>query len=150
EQRRTARLKYGLSDQHFVAGHLGAFTAEKGQDVAAQAAALLEARMPHLRMVLAGEGALRVPATERGLVPGFITERDEFFAALDLFIMPSRSEGWGIAAAEALAHGVPVAASNTGGLAEIVQAGETGWLLPPGNAEALADAVYEADSNPQR
>lgn len=149
-RRSAARAKYGLTDEHFVVGHLGAFTSEKGQDVAAQAASLLEQRLPGLRMVLGGEGPLRIAPTSRVLIPGFITDRDEFFAALDLFVMPSRSEGWGIAAAEALAHGVPVAASDTGGLGEIVDAGQTGWLLPPGDAEALAAAICEAASHPDR
>jgi glycogen(starch) synthase len=150
EQRAAARQRFGLAEDHFVVGHLGAFTHEKGQDVAIAAANLLRARMPRLRMILAGDNPPAAALDSRIQLPGFLENRGEFFAALDLFIMPSRSEGWGLAAAEAMAHGLPVAASDTGGLPEIVQPGETGWLLAPGDPQALADAIENAASDPAR
>ena len=69
------------------------------------------------------------------------------FASLDLFIMPSRSEAWGLAALEAMAHGVPVIASDIGGLPEIVEPGNGGWLVPVGDATALARAITMAATN---
>lgn len=151
EDREASRRKFGLSSDHFVLGHLGAFTHEKGQDVALDAIILLKNELPDLRLLLAGEGPLRespemqdrVQQSEgRAILPGHVTDRAEFFAALDLFIMPSRSEGWGLAALEAMAHGVPVVASDVGGLPEIV--GSTGWLVTPGDPQALADAIVRA------
>jgi glycosyltransferase involved in cell wall biosynthesis len=150
DERTAARGKFSCALEHFVAGHLGAFTPEKGQDVAIAAAALLRDRLPQLRMILAGEGAPPSASGEHVILPGFVKNRSEFFAALDLFVMPSRSEGWGLAAAEALAHGLPVVASATGGLPEIVEAGETGWLVPPGDPHALASTIVEAASQPAR
>jgi glycosyltransferase involved in cell wall biosynthesis len=79
--------------------------------------------------------------------PGFISDRAAFFAALDLFIMPSRSEAWGLAAIEAMAHGVPVIASDTGGLPEIIESGNGGWLVPAGDPAALAQAITAAASD---
>jgi glycosyltransferase involved in cell wall biosynthesis len=150
EQRCAARRKYDLAASDFVVGHLAAFSHEKGQDVAIAAAAILRDRLPRLRMILAGEGSPpAVPPGAPVLLPGFVADREEFFAALDLFIMPSRSEGWGLAAVEALARGIPVVASNTGGLPEIVEAGKTGWLVPPNDAQALAEAIAEAESDPK-
>jgi glycosyltransferase involved in cell wall biosynthesis len=148
--RRAARHKYGLAECDFAVGHLGAFSREKGQDVAIEAATILSERMPHLRMILAGEGSPSAPQNVPVLFPGFVADRDEFFAALDLFIMPSRSEGWGLAAAEALAHGIPVVASRTGGLPEIVQHGATGWLVAPSDPRALASAIADAASDAHR
>ena len=55
-------------------------------------------------------------------LPGFIDDLDEFYAALDLYIMPSRSEAWGLTALRAMAFGLPVIASNVGGLSELVAA----------------------------
>lgn len=149
QERAAGRLRYGIGEADFAVGHLGAFTHEKGQDVAMEAFANLRDRMPCLRMILAGEGGPSAAPDARLILPGFVANRKEFFAALDLFIMPSRSEGWGLAAAEALAHGVPVVASNTGGLASIVEPGRTGWLVAPGDARALAIAIEEAASAPQ-
>ncbi len=135
-----------------MAGHLGAFTQEKGQDVAAEALRLLRERMPRLRMILAGDGAARaeLEASSGLTLPGHIEDASQLLAALDVFVMPSRSEGWGLAALEAMAAGLPVIASNTGGLAEIVDAGETGWLVPPGDARALAEAIENAAADRER
>jgi glycosyltransferase involved in cell wall biosynthesis len=150
EQRCAARRKYSLATSDFVVGHLGAFSHEKGQDVAIAAAAILRDRLPRLRMILGGEGSPPpLPPGAPVLLAGFVADREEFFAALDLFIMPSRSEGWGLAAVEALVRGIPVLASNTGGLPEIVEAGKTGWLVPPGDAQALAEAIAQAESDPE-
>ena len=144
------KLPERVSHADFVVGHLGAFTQEKGQDVAIAAVRLLAARLPRLQMILAGWGgplACAEPPAPQILVPGPIENRAAFFASLDLFIMPSLSEAWGLAALEAMANGVPVIASDTGGLPEIL--GETGWLVPPGDAAALADAIERAAADPE-
>jgi glycosyltransferase involved in cell wall biosynthesis len=149
QARRTMRSTWGFTDEDFVVGHMGAFTAEKGQDVAVQAALLLQTRLPHLRMVLAGDGPLRnsMPASSRVVFPGHVSHRSEFFAALDLFIMPSRSEAWGLAALEAMAHGIPVVASRVGGLPEMIESNESGWLVTPGDASELATAIERASAD---
>jgi len=154
ESRRQARSVWGLQPGDFAVGHLGAFTHEKGQDVAVEAARLLEGRLPEMeiKMILAGEGPMRssLPATSGVVLPGYLADPSSLFCALDLFIMPSRSEGWGLAALEAMAFGLPVIASNTGGLAEIVEHGKTGWLIPPGDAQTLAAAIADAFSERER
>jgi glycosyltransferase involved in cell wall biosynthesis len=150
KERDEARRVWKLDAADFAVGHLGAFTREKGQDVAAEAFALLQDRMPDLRMILAGEGpvleTLRAspPGDSRLTLPGYVADPATLLAALDLFLMPSRSEGWGLAALEAMASGLPVIASNTGGLAELIVHGETGWLIAPGDSRALAEAILEA------
>jgi len=146
--------RHRSSDAAFVIGHLGAFTEEKGQDVAVAAAALLQPSLPRARFVLAGEGpllaALRRNAPANVTFPGFISDRAAFYAGLDLFIMPSRSEAWGLAALEAMAHGVPVIASDVGGLPEIVEPGNGGWLVSVGDPAALARAIMAAAADPDR
>lgn len=134
----------------FTVGHLGAFTREKGQDVVIAVARLL----PEVRFILAGEGALRdelqSAAPPNVEFPGFVNNLSDFFSRIDLFAMPSRSEAWGLAALEAMAYGVPVIASDIQGLAEIVEAGRGGWLVPVGDAEALAHSIRDAASDPDR
>ena len=159
EMRRRARAAWSLAEEDFVAGHVGAFTAEKGQDVALDAAILLSRRLPRFRLVLAGEGPMRTAYSTAAKVrlagdtvrlPGFVADLEEFFATLDLLVMPSRSEAWGLVALHAMVRGLPVVASRVGGLEEIVEDGVTGWLVPPGSPEALADAIEAAAADPER
>jgi glycosyltransferase involved in cell wall biosynthesis len=157
--RAEARARWGFSAGEFVIGHAAAFTHEKGQDVALHAALLLAPKLPRGRLLLAGDGPER---TEAGMLelarqasgiaqlPGFIDTLDEFYAALDLYIMPSRSEAWGLAALRAMAFGLPVIASNVGGLPEVVEHERSGWLIPPESPEALAEAIIKAASDPAR
>lgn len=159
KERLTARQRYGLGDEDFVLGHAGAFTYEKGQDVALEALMLVLDRVPQARLLLAGSGPLArssailsaVARTQgKAILLGQVEDIGGFLAALDVFVMPSRSEAWGLAALEAMAHGIPVVASRTGGLERIVADGETGWLVPPGDPEALASALLAAASDRQR
>jgi glycosyltransferase involved in cell wall biosynthesis len=62
-------------------------------------------------------------------------------AGADLFLLPSASESFGLSALEALACGVPVIATNVGGLPEVVRNGETGVLCPVGDVEAMSAAA---------
>ncbi len=144
EEREAARTRWGVEPKHFVVGHMGAFTPEKGQAVAAAAVRLLD--MPDLRVILAGEGPLRssVPKAPNIQTPGHVEDRLTLLRALDLFLMPSHAEAWGLAALEAMASGVPVIASNVGGLKEIIESGVSGWLVPASNPDALAAAIRHA------
>jgi glycosyltransferase involved in cell wall biosynthesis len=111
-------------------------------------------------MLLAGDGPersqpgmLELARQASGIaqLPGFVDDlADQFYAALDLYIMPSRSEAWGLTALRAMAYGLPVIASNVGGLPEVVEHGKSGWLVPPESPEALADAILDAASDPAR
>jgi glycosyltransferase involved in cell wall biosynthesis len=149
--RAQARARWGFSSEDFVIGHAGAFTREKGQDVALEAALLLAPRLPHARMLLAGDGPERRAHTVGiAILPGFLDNLSEFYAALDLFIMPSRSEGWGLTALGAMANGLAVIATDVGGLPELVERGKTGWLVPPDSPAALAEAIEAAASDPAR
>ncbi len=150
--RARARTQWGFAADDFVVGHAGAFTHEKGQDVALEAARLVVPKLPRLRLLLAGDGPERSlnQTAPIAVLPGFLDDLTEFYAALDLFIMPSRSEGWGLTALRAMANGLAVIATNVGGLPELVEHGKTGWLIPPDSPQALADAIETAASDPAR
>jgi len=147
--RARVRAQWGVGAQEFVAGHLGAMTHEKGQDIAIQAAGLLTKSLPEARFVLAAgmskSAALAAPPNLK--IIGYQENLAEFFAGLDLYIMPSRAEGLGSSALIAMAYGVPVVASRVGGLPEIIEDDATGWLIPPGSPETLAEAIIQAAGN---
>ena len=158
--RARARQQWGIDPGAFVIGHAGAFTPEKGQDVLLEAFLQSLSSAPHgpagAMLLLAGEGPERSSARmadllgragNRVLMMGWIEDLTAFFAALDLYVMPSRAEGLGSSALLAMAHGLPVVASRVGGLPEVVDENSTGWLVAPGSpanlAAVLADAAYD-------
>ena len=158
-ERARTRAAWGFGEQEFAIGHMGAFTPEKGQDVAIDTLRLLVERLPAARLLLVGNphSGQRVALGERikssGARVRLLGELDElrgFFAGIDLFIMPSRAEGLGSAALLAMAQGLPVLASRVGGLPEIVESGRSGWLVEPGSPQQLADGIIAAASDRAR
>jgi L-malate glycosyltransferase len=103
-----------------------------------------------LRLLFVGDGPDRVPAEhlarELGVVDDirFLGKQEpveEILSIADVFLMPSGSETFGLAALEAMACNVPVVASNIGGLPELITDGETGFLCPLGDVDAFTDRV---------
>jgi len=101
------------------------------------------------RLVMIGDGPERVRAeaeardlgvTEDVLFLGKHTAVEELLSCADLFLLPSESESFGLAALEAMACGVPVIASRVGGLPEVVEDGQTGFLLGVGDVQGMAEA----------
>ncbi len=156
EERFSIRKSFQLDDHNFVIGHAGAFTSEKGQEVAIQAFQLLERALPNARLLLAGDGPLLELLKRRYSIAdpqgkirfvGYLDSLYAFMNCLDLFIMPSLAEGLGSSALIAMAHGVPVIASRVGGLSEIVDEQKTGWLVEPGSPTALAERIISIASD---
>ena len=110
-------------------------------------------------LVLVGDGPDRSEveglATSLGVrqAVAFVGERrslGDLFAHADLFLLPSDQESFGLAALESLASGVPVVASDVGGVAEVVTQGETGWLVPARDPLAMARAAVSLLADPAR
>ena len=145
----AGRRRLGIRDDELVVGTVAAFEAEKGLSTLVDAAAALRSRGLRVRFVLAGEGRLGLrlaqQAARAGLGESMIfAQRDlaleETLGAFDIFALPSLEEGLSTALLAAMASGLPVAASDTGGIPEAV-CPECAILVPPGDAGALAAAL---------
>ncbi len=120
--------------------------------------AAVAGRMP-ARLIMIGDGPERPRAVERAKALG-VADRvvflgkhgavEELLPCADLFLLPSASESFGLAALEAMASGAPVIASNVGGLPEVVPNGEAGYLVESGDLEGMTDAALEILSDPDR
>ncbi len=130
-------------------GSLGRLHPVKGYDVLAEAVAMLRARGIEAQVTIGGDGAQRDELAGRLDLAGYV-EPKRFLAGLHLYLQPSRSEGLCVAAHEAMQAGLPVIASAVGELKHSILPGETGWLVPPGDAQALAEALAEAVGAPER
>lgn len=143
-------------------GFAGQWTERKGLRALTAAWERLRAApdaLPAAKLRLAGEGDL-APALEawRAGLPrpdevellGRVEDMPAFYAGIHVLAMPSRSEGFGLAAAEALACERPVVGGDASSLPEVIRRGETGLLVPPDDPAALAGALDALLRDPER
>lgn len=148
------RRELGLDpDDAPVVGCVGRLCPTKGLDTLLWAVSLLRRRWPALQVVFIGGDSgdngfarrLRGMALDLRLSVRFCGYRDaaaRLLPAFDLLAVPSRAEPFGLVTVEALARGVPVVVTRSGGSREIVRDEREGLLVPPDDPEALAEAIH--------
>jgi starch synthase len=121
----------------------------KGGDILVEAFREVRAQRPEARLQIVGSDE---PAAEPGVeVLGFVGDRgriEDLYARASVYAMPSRFEPYGLSVTEAMAHELPCVVTRVGGLAEIVLDGETGLVVPPEDAGALAAALLRLLEDP--
>lgn len=149
----TLRDRLGIPGGAPVIGHLATLDPNKGSTDLILAVARLNQGRPageSVRLVMAGPSspdferflaAMPKPAWLHLLGAMPLDGRAEFFAALDLFAMPSKTDSFGIVFLEAWANALPVVAAAAGGVPEVVHHGETGLLVPFGDLDQLSAAL---------
>lgn len=141
------RSALGLTPQDVMVLWLGQFSPRKDPLMLVRAAAFLTERqdLPRVVPVFLGEGPLRSDLAaalgDRGRIGEFQADVRPWLAACDVLALTSRQESFGLVLPEAAAFGKPVVATRAEGPAEIIRHGETGLLVPPGDASALAEAL---------
>jgi N-acetyl-alpha-D-glucosaminyl L-malate synthase BshA len=131
--------------------YIGALVHQKGVDILLNSFKKIKETHPDLKLVIVGDGPERENleglAEKLGLTiiefTGYLEDLDQVFTSKSILVLPSRKEGFGIAVLEAMARGVPVVASKTGGVLEIVEDGRNGLFFSKEHPESLADAVIK-------
>ena len=164
DQARGLRHRVGLQPDDLLFVSVGRLEANKGFSVLVRALAILVKRhvLPQRwRWVLAGDGPMRGDLKSQAVSAGIgeqvvlcgrigTDELHGWYEAATLFVHPTLYEGSSLVTLEAMAHRRAVVATRAGGLPDKVIPGGNGWLVPPGNTEALADALHTALSDRRR
>ena len=162
--RKRFRGQLAIPDKARVIGHLATLDPNKGTNDLVLATARLNQARPAddpCYLILAGPSS---PDFERFLAdqptgswpwlkrlgPLPLSDRADFFAAIDVFSMPSRTDSYGIVFLEAWANGLPVVAADAGGVPEVVRHGEAGLLVPFGDLDRLSEALAGLVDDPTR
>jgi glycosyltransferase involved in cell wall biosynthesis len=148
--RNRIREMLGLSDDQPLLGTVGNLYPVKGHIYLIKAIAIIKKIVPDVKTVIAGRGELldRLKEEVSGLgleknieFLGYREDIPQLLQAMDIFILPSLSEGTPLSILEAMASQKPVVATDVGGLSEIVEDGETGFLVPSEDPESLAEKI---------
>jgi len=135
-----------------IVGSVGRLSPEKGFGVLVSAAAIVSRSRPEVGFVHFGDGPLRQTLAARiereGLrdhfvLAGFRSDVNKYYPSFDLFVLPSFTEGLPTVVLESYASGVPVVATAVGGTPEAVADGVDGFLIPPGDPNALASRILQ-------
>jgi glycosyltransferase involved in cell wall biosynthesis len=152
------RSDCGLPESGPLIGFIGWLLPIKGPLHLLEAMPKICSRVPRARLMFVGKGDLETTLKRRTRELGlqsnvaFLGWRDDIhriMPLLDVFVLPSLNEGMGRVLVEAMAAGRPVVASRTGGIPDLIEDGVNGCLVPPGNADALADAVLGLIQHPE-
>ncbi|WP_298464760.1 glycosyltransferase family 1 protein [uncultured Erythrobacter sp.] len=140
------RRSLGLADDDVAIVFLGRLVMEKGLDVFAETIVQMRKRQVPHKVLVIGDGPARgwfEEALPGGIFAGFKTggELGQALASGDVFFNPSITETFGNVTLEAMACGLPVVAAGATGASSLVHDGETGRLVPPGDAAAYAEAI---------
>ncbi len=150
------RARLAIGPETTVLGMIARLVPKKAHQDLLTAYALVVKTVPSTALLVVGDGPLRPRLARQveqlGLGPRVVflgdrSDTGDLLAAMDLFVHPSLSEGMPHAVMEAMAAGLPVIASGVDGVQDLIIDGESGWLVPPGQPDVLADRLLFALNN---
>jgi glycosyltransferase involved in cell wall biosynthesis len=148
--RREARRKLGLAEDEEVIGWIGRFVAQKDPETLLGVVQRLLAERPAARIVLVGDGPLRIDVeseiarqgnARRTVFTGVRVDARELYAGFDVVLHVSRWEGQPLVVQEAIAERIPVVATDAEGVRDLVVDGVTGYVVDPGDIYAATGAI---------
>ncbi len=153
------RQRFGIQKEVSLIGAVGRLENIKGHLFLLDAMKILREDKNSYHLAIAGDGPLKDDIIHHirqhrlescVTLLGFTDQIHEFLSMIDIFIMPSLSEGMPLALLEAMAHRKPVVASSVGGITEVIEHDKNGILVPPGNAGEIVRVIRELTRNPAR
>jgi glycosyltransferase involved in cell wall biosynthesis len=154
----AAELRAKKNENSVIIGTVGRLEKVKGISYLLLAMKIILQRFPEAKLEITGGGSvldeLKLLTKKIGISNsvkffGKLENPIPNYSRMDIFVLPSIIEGFGIVLLEAMAAGVPVVATNVHGIKEVVLDGESGILIPPKNPEAIAEAIMKIIEQPQ-
>lgn len=155
-KRMEKRNLLNIGDQKWVIGYVGRLSEEKGLKHLIEAAGILRQSGTQLTVLIIGEGPqedeLKNLVKEKGLedtviFTGFQMDIKNWLPAIDIFVLPSLTEGTPVSLLEAMGYGIPVVATAVGGVPQLITSGENGILVSPSRPEEIVRAVISLLGN---
>ncbi|HEX5603480.1 MAG TPA: glycosyltransferase family 4 protein, partial [Pyrinomonadaceae bacterium] len=159
EARKRLSAEYDLNPTDLILSTVSYLRPIKNPQTIVEACGLLAERNVPFRLLVAGDGEMltelqelsrRLNIADRILWLGLVPNPASLLQASDLFLLTTVGEAFGLVLAEAMACGVPVVATRSGGIVEVIDDGKTGLLVPPLDPAALADALERLAGDPAR
>lgn len=159
QERRDLRREIGMAEDAFVIGNIAQLVGHKGHRYLLDAMPTIAAAVPNARLLIFGAGELegdlkrqseRLGLSTRVTFAGFRPDATRYLSAMDIFAISSVEEGLGTSILDAEAAGLAVVGTRAGGIPETIVDGQTGLLVEPQDADALATAIIELASDPAR
>jgi len=154
--RQKFRQQWCIPADALVLGSIGRLHPTKGQTYLIRAVGQLRLKFPNVHLLLIGDGPLRQDLELdllRTMIPytltGYLPQAYEALPAMDIFVLPSISEGMGLVLLEAMQAGVPIVASAVGGIPEVIRGGQDGLLVPAGDVTGFTKACATILENPK-
>ncbi len=148
--REQMREKLGLSD-NFVVGFHGRLSREKNIDMLYKAFKLVKIHIPNAKLLVIGDGPERkvLSKNKNIILTGFVPNPEKYLRAMDVYVLPSKTETTGLSLMEAMACGLPVISSAVGMIPTYVKSGKNGILIKPKDLSAaiLAKSVRTVHDN---
>jgi glycosyltransferase involved in cell wall biosynthesis len=150
ENRKAKRALLKICNADFVLGYVGRLSEEKGINYILLASSMADKMGIPIKVLIIGEGpekgkleelAKRVGMQDKVIFAGFQSDVENWYPAMDVFVLPSLTEGTPMSLLEAMAQGIPCVASKVGGVPKVIDSGIDGILVLPGNAEEIKGAV---------
>ncbi len=151
DKRPSVRTEFGIGNETIVLGMVSSLTPEKGHRIAIEALSLLK-NSCNVTLLIVGDGPQKSNLVEQTAAAGlqekviFAGKRSnipEILSSVDIFLMPSFTEGLPMALLEAMAAGKPVIASSVGEITNVLSSQQCGKLIEPGNPHMLATSIHQ-------